>query len=457
MIDFSVREVSEVTRGKMESVSPAETIKGFSIDTRTIKSGEFYIAIKGKNHDGHNYVNEAISKGACGIIIENADIEIKGNPSHKIIVKDSLKALADIADAVRRKVNIPVVCITGTNGKTTVKDLTGHILSKRFKVLKSEKSFNNIIGLSLTLLNLEKTHDVAILELGTNHPGEIIELANIARPKIAVINNIGNGHIEHFGSREGVFKEKASLLDALGKSGKAFLNGDDDFLKNVKKDRINIKFFGQSEKCDLKIENIEKKENGFEFVFDKVNYRLPLEGVHNVYNASIAIALAKELGLSDEDIKDALGSVKLPGMRLERQVIDGVVFINDSYNANPDSFESAINAFQGMRSSAKKIIVAGDMLELGPSSTELHKNLGRKIKNSNVDFLVTLGGYAKYIAQGAIEAGMDPEKVVSTANHSDAANILMEIAKEKDMVLVKGSRASKMEEILRCYTTSCIH
>ncbi len=456
MIKLSVNDVARMTGGKLSSKKPEDPVRGFSIDSRTIRPGELFIAVKGSNFDGHDFVLNAAEKGASGLIVGRpADPACSEMVDHVIVVEDTLEAMAMIAAGIRKGADIPVVCITGTNGKTTVKNILSSILSPRYNVLSNRKSYNNIIGLSLTLFDLDPSHDVAILELGTNHPGEIPKLAEIAAPHMAVITNVGDGHLEFFINREGVFIEKISLLDFLPDTGIAFLNKDDRLLARVGTRGTMKKFYGMSAGCDFLITRPLKKEGGYDFFLNGNRFFLPLEGAHNVYNAAAAISVAEYFGINHEEIRRALGTVSLPEMHLEKTDINDLVFINDSYNANPDSFECALKVLQDNGAGGPKGVVAGDMLELGSRSGEFHKMIGRSIAAGGIDFLITLGTGAGHIAEGAAESGMGEDRILRAVSHEDAAEMIRRIAAPGTVILLKGSRATKMEEVLKCFTTSC--
>ncbi|MGB3111652.1 MAG: UDP-N-acetylmuramoyl-tripeptide--D-alanyl-D-alanine ligase, partial [Candidatus Omnitrophota bacterium] len=401
MFELTVREIADVTGGKLKTGDESAVVKGLSIDTRSIRPGEIFIALKGQNFDGHDYIEEAVKKGASGLIVERETGSFREeNVEHIIVVKDSREAMGEIAAWIRKKVDIPVVCVTGTNGKTTFKEILSYLLSPRYKVLKSRKSYNNIVGLSLTLFGLDRSYDIAVLELGTNRPGEISQLAGIAKPTTCVITNIGNGHLEFLGDREGVLAEKVSILRHLSGSGVTYLNGDDAHLKEAGRGNPKVKFFGTSSDCDFRINQKEKKENGYGFTLNRKKYFIPLQGEHNIYNAAAAAAVAGDLGVSREEIEKKLEALALPEMRLEKVDVGGVMFINDSYNANPSSFECALNVLKEMPARGKKGVVAGEMLELGKGSARFHQDLGKSIAGKKIDFLITVGEMAGNIARG---------------------------------------------------------
>ena len=457
MIELSVSEVGDASGAELHAKYPAQRITGFSTDTRTIKPHEYFVAIKGNNFNGHDFIQKAIEKGAGGVIAEkHPGRDLIGRVDQLILVDDTTRALGDIAGYIRQKKRIPVISITGTNGKTTLKEMLYQVLSSRFKPLKSAGSYNNIIGLSLTMFELEDIHDIAVLEIGTNHPGEILALADIASPDMAVITNIGMGHLEFFKNKEGVFKEKISLVEKLKDGGTAFLNGDDEYLARFRTSKkIEVKYFGSSPSSDFRISGISRRDNGHAFCVNEDEFFIPLEGAHNVYNAAAAVSIASHLGMDHASIRKGLENIVLPKMRLEKTVRGGITFINDSYNANPDSFESALVVLKELAVKGKKIVIAGDMLELGEGSDQLHRKVGASIAKKGVDLLITVGKRAKFIASGAIEFGMDKNMVFSTDEKKEAARAVRDRASSSDVVLLKASRGVKLEEILECFTTCC--
>lgn len=455
MMNLTVREIAQATGGRVFSIDENIPAGEFCLDTRSIKAGQFFIALKGRNFNGHDHIPEAIKKGAGGIIAEHAaGQEYMNKVEHLIIVDDTLLAMGKIAGYIRIKAGIPVICITGTNGKTTLKEILSSLLSSRYRPLKSRGTYNNLIGVSLTLFDLEPSHDIAVIELGSNHPGEIAALAGITSPNAAVITNIGDGHIEFFGDRKGVFREKAGLLEYLPDSGAAFLNGDDAHLSGMT-GKMDIKFFGRSSDCDFRITDIKKARGGYDFCLNGNKLFIPVEGEHNVYNAAAAASVASCFGIDHASIRKTMSEVSLPHMRLERISVNDIVFINDSYNANPDSFECALDVLKNIVTDGKKSVIAGDMLELGERAAEFHKKIGKSIASKNIDFLITVGDLARFVASGALSGGMSKNRVFCAKDREDAARVIRELASPSDVVLLKGSRGARMEEIIKCFTTSC--
>ncbi len=457
MIDIGVKEIADAVSGELTSSSVAnEVISGISIDSRTIQPGEVFIAISGENADGHDYISQAVAAGAVGVVSERSRAEVELPAQiYFIRVGNSIDAMKTIAAYIRDKIDIPVVAITGTNGKTTVKDILQCLLSKKYKTYKSPLSYNNKFGISLTLFGINKSHSAAVFEIGTNHPGEIADLTRLVRPSYAVITNVGAGHLEFFGNTDGVFREKISILDHLPADGIGFLNGDDVRLREAATDIKKIVFFGKTPGCDFHVTDILKREDGYDFSLNGEVLHIPLVGEHNVNNAAAAIAVAVTMGVEYNVIRKGLLEVSLPEMRMKKSLSGGLIFLNDAYNANPDSFECALKTLEDMDSQGRKWVISGDMLELGSRSDELHRELGERIASKNFDFLITLGDAGMMTASGAIEAGMNDEHVFCSRDHEGAALLIRTIARLGDVILLKGSRKMRMEEILKCYITSC--
>ncbi len=457
MKQFTVKELAKITKGRLFSKNPEYIPGGFSTDSRTINPEEFFIAIKGKRFNGHDFAGSAAAKGASGLISERSETlsQVEKRFGHVITVDDARAAMGMVAKAIRKRSGATVVCITGTNGKTTVKNILAILLSGKYKVLRSESSFNNLIGLSLTMFKADTAHTAMVLELGIGCSGEMLSLAEIAAPDIAVITNIGRGHLEGLIDRSGVFLEKARLLEVLPRAGVAFLNGDDSFLAKADVKYAAKKLYGTSGGCDSLITGLLRKKDGYDFCINGEKYFLPAHGAHNVLNAAAAVVVAEHLGVDRREVRAKLREISLPAMRLEKVEAGGFFFINDTYNANPDSFESALDVLQDEQG-REKGVVAGDMNELGAGSGEFHAMIGKSMAARGVDFLVVLGDMAGHIARGALDAGMKKKRVLYARSHREAAEMIVHAASPGAVILLKGSRLAKMEDVLRCFTTSCI-
>lgn len=450
---FKTNELLNATGGKLIGGSAAVNIKGISIDSRTIKEGQAFIAIKGNNFNGHNFISEAVSKGARAVIAQHPATRNLPENIAFIQVSNTTKALGDIARFNRQRFAIPVIAISGSNGKTTTKEMIAGILSGKFKVLKNEGTKNNQIGLALTLLNLNADYDMAVLELGTNHPGEIEYLARTCLPNIGVITNIGPAHLEYFGDLGGVFKEKWALMRNLIKPCLGILNADDAMLrKNLFKDAL-CPFtlgFGIKKRGDFFASQI-KFSKKLEFWANlKYKFTLATLGYYNIYNALAAIAVGRIFGIKYKDMAERLANFDFPQGRLKFINLDGLKFIDDTYNSNPSSLKQALDTLDNYRARGKKIFVMGDMLELGESKELLHRRVGEKIKK-RCDIFIAVGNLAKIAAEAAIASGFDIKNIFTCQCSSQARAILFNrlSLKKEDIVLVKGSRAMKMEEVFK--------
>jgi UDP-N-acetylmuramoyl-tripeptide--D-alanyl-D-alanine ligase len=443
---FKVVELLEVTRGKLISGSSGVSVKGVSIDSRAVRRGEAFIAIKGDKFDGHDFIPEVIKKGVRCIIAQKCE---KSEGIVFIKVKDTVKALGDIARFNRLRFNdIPVIAVTGSNGKTTAKDMIAWALSKKFKVLKNEGTKNNHIGLPLTLLKLDGSYDAAVLEIGTNHFGEVGYLSGIAGANIAVITNIGPSHLEYFKDLEGVFKEKYTLLNKLNKPAIAILNADDKFLKAEAKKSGKKPFIisvGISNKSDYTASKIKFACGKPSFTLNRrFKFALNALGYYNIYNSLLAIAVARVFGLGYGEIAGRLSKFKLPKSRLNLIEVKGIRFIDDTYNSNPLSMKQALGLLKSFPVKGRKILVMGDMLELGSLSPALHAQTIKEALDSS-DTLIGVGA----ITGSCLNKANKSKNIFTCKTSSEAREILFNKVgvDHNDLVLVKGSRGMKMEEV----------
>lgn len=427
-----------------------------STDSRNVASGDLFIPIVGERFDGHEFVDNALKSGAAGALTQK---EVSLTAGGVIIsVNDTLKAFGDIARYYREKFSIPVIAITGSVGKTSTKDMIAGVLAQRLNVLKTEGNFNNEIGMPKTILSLEDHHEAAVLEMGMRGLGQISYLSGIAKPQIAIITNIGLSHIELLGSRQNILKAKLEILDGLSSNGLVILNGDDDLLSGLR-DLLKFRtvFYGIGEGADYQAYNIQTAgEHGssYEISIKGKEYKVnvPVPGIHNIYNSLAAIAAGLEAGIPMEIIVDGILSYSPGNMRQNIISCKGYRIINDVYNASPQSMEAAISVLKDVAGSGRTIAVLGDMLEMGEWAEEVHSNVGRFAAAKGIDYIITVGENARYIAKGALEAGVSPEKVLAFDKNEEAAAILTSIIKTNDTVLAKGSRGMKMEEIVKWLT-----
>jgi UDP-N-acetylmuramoyl-tripeptide--D-alanyl-D-alanine ligase len=446
---FTVDDILKGTQGRLSSGPGYGRIRSVSSDSRTVKPQDAFIAIKGDRFDGHDFVSQAVKCGARLIITER-DAAVKGSGVSVVRVKDTLKALGDLAGYWRRKSGIPVIAVTGSNGKTTTKDMIAWVLGSRFKILKNPGTHNNHIGLPQTLLGLDKTYRLAVLEIGTNHFGEVGCLADICKPDMAVITNIGPSHLEFLKNLEGVYREKRTLLGKLSGPRIAVLNADDNFLcrdlrAGAKKGfRLGI---GIEKRCDYMAGSIYSCTKGTQFtVNEKYKFTLNTPGSYNIYNALAAVAAGRIFGLGYKDISARLKTFAFPKSRLNLIKVRGITFIDDTYNSNPLSFSVALETLRKIDSGGRKILVMGDMLELGAGSKEFHAQAVRAALEF-CDCLVTVGN----LSRDACSGFRGSKKIFSCGDSAQARELLFRKIKfsDRDVVLIKGSRAMALEGVFK--------
>ncbi|MBM3246278.1 MAG: UDP-N-acetylmuramoyl-tripeptide--D-alanyl-D-alanine ligase [Candidatus Omnitrophica bacterium] len=452
---FKVNELLKATAGHLVSGSANAIIKGVSIDSRTIKGKEAFIAIKGDNFDGHDFIEEAINKGASCIIKENGEQRTEDRGEVSVIeVKDTIKALGDMARFQRAKFAIPVIAVTGSNGKTTAKEMIAWVLSRKFKVLKNEGTKNNQIGLALTLLGLQAGYDIAVVEIGTNHFGEVDYLAKICQPNIAVITNIAAAHLQYLRDLEGVLEEKYALIKNLGIPRLAILNSDDPLLRRhvlLENNKPFILGFGSANPADFSASKIKARRKKIEFLANqKHKFILDTPGKHHIYNALVAIAVARIFGMGYKDIAGRLATFEFPAGRLKLVTLKKTRFIDDTYNCNPFSLKQALDTLANLQTRGRKIFVMGDMLELGSNEESFHCQVGGALKDI-CDVFIAVGRLSRLAAAEAKARGFNLESIFTCESTEEARDILFNkiSAGPDDLVLVKGSRLMKMEEIIR--------
>lgn len=428
-----------------------------STDTRTIEKGDVFFALKGLNFDGHNFLEEAVAKGASRVVVEDPlrVSEALKKKTTVIRVDDALKAYGDLARAYRAVFKIPVIAVTGSCGKTTAKELIAHVLSKRFKVLKNRGTENNLIGVPKTLFQLDVTHEAAVIELGTNRPGEISTLSSIAAPGIAVITQVGASHLEGLGSIEGVKAEKLSVAGFLEPGGILLVNGEDPMLSDTLSSKHRVVKAGfSSETCNLSASSVRCHQKGSEFEIGKIHFETPLLGRHNILNCLFAIAVARSLGIGDASIRERVADFCPPPGRLSPREINNALFLDDSYNANPTSFAAALDTLKEFDGPGRKIVVCGDMLELGNDEERFHRDLGARMAHQFLDLVIAAGPRCRALVDEAVKAGADPKRIRAAKDSIEAGEMLKAFIRPGDRILVKGSRGMKMERIFQCFTTS---
>jgi UDP-N-acetylmuramoyl-tripeptide--D-alanyl-D-alanine ligase len=422
---------------------------GYSIDSRTLNPGDLFIAIAGEHFDGHNYVQAAMEKGAVGAIVE-AGKHVAGDPLRLLQVEDSLKALQLLGAAARRLWGKPLLAVTGSAGKTTTKEILAHILSTRFRVMKSSGNLNNHIGLPLQLLKLEAEHDLGVVEMGMNHAGEIRALGELAHHDLAVVTAVAPVHLEFFGSLAEIARAKYEIIETLHPGGVAVLNADDDYVCQFGRDfKGKVVRFGIKRSADVSAQKI--KLNGaegstFELVVGSVGepVTFPLVGEHNIYNALAAAAAAMERGISPSQAAAALSSVAPPEKRGQVLNLHGATIINDSYNSNPRALQAMIDTLASMKAE-RRILVVGEMLELGPTAEALHRECGKHAAEKKIDMVIGVRGMARAVAEAACGSGTQAQFVETP---EQAGEWLARNLRAGDAVLLKASRGVKLERAL---------
>jgi len=441
------------TNGNHLSNSEHVCFSGVSTDSKKIKGGELFIALRGNRFDGHDFVSEALVKGAKGAVVEEAN-SFTRNGKVIIQVPSTLRALGDLAQTWKNEFpDLRLAAITGSNGKTTTKEMTSSILALRFSVLKNSGNFNNLIGLPLTLLEIEEDHNAAVVELGMNEFGEMRRLAEIANPDIGTITNIGRAHLEKLGSVEGVAKAKGELVEKFSERNTFVVNSDDPRIRDMAKGLPCKKIpYGLNSSGLLisakDISPVDFSAIRFKLILGEkeIPIRLRGIGIHNVMNALCAAGMALSFGCDSDEIQAGLERFVPLNMRLEVLGTPyGFKIINDSYNSNPDSMRRAIEELVRLKRSGRAIAVLGDMLELGMSSEREHESLGAFLSQMKVDCVISLGKFGNCVLAGIKGNGM----TMQAESHEEAARAIIKFARKEDLVLIKGSRGMKMENVVQ--------
>jgi len=446
---FTIKDLAEITKAQiLFNPSNDEFFSGVSTDSRSIKTGDCFFAITGDNFDGHDFVSNSFAKGAvCCVIEKDIDCEdLKGKCILK--VSDTVQALGDLAAAYRKVAGYKVIAITGSVGKTTTREMIYHVLNQHFEVHQSPKSFNNKIGVPLTLLGGREGVEIVIAELGSNHPGEIGYLTEIAAPDIAVVTNIHLAHLEGFGDLHTIAREKLSISEGLVPDGIFIINGDFNQLVNFCRDRnITFKTFGKSDGLDYRAENIRFEGSCSKFTVEDTEVELLLPGTGNIENALATLAVCRQFDLTADNFAEAIRTFSGASMRAEMQQIGTLKVLNDCYNANPASMKNALEILAGIDSTEEQrlVFICGDMAELGQQAESLHTELGEYIAKAEVNLVIAVGKFAKTAAEAAQDSAGYNLKIKCFEDTVSACNNLHEIIKDYDIILVKGSRTAKLE------------
>lgn len=431
----------------------AQVIKGVELDSRKLQEGYLFIATKGERVDGHSFIAQAFEKGCYAVICERIPEGIKGLC---IVVEDSFKALQDIATYYREQLTAKVVGVTGSVGKTSTKEVIASVLEQKYRVLKTEGNYNNEIGLPLTVLKIRDEHEVAVLEMGINHFGEMRRLSRIAKPDVCVITNIGQCHLEFLVDRDGILRAKTEIFEFMNPEGVVCLNGDDDKLITVKEVHGNRPvFFGKSSGCDVKATDVEnlglngtkakvcEKNGSGERECEEYSIQLTVPGEHMISNALAAIAVGRTLGLSAQEMIEGIARTGSVGGRSNIIRDDKITIIDDCYNANPVSMKAAIELLESAK--GKKVALLGDMFELGEKEKELHRDIGKFLASKNIDKVICVGGLAREIYEGAKEGNAE---CYWFANKKELTDTICQLIQKGDTVLIKASHGMGFAELI---------
>jgi len=430
-----------------------ETALGYSIDSRTVGRGEVFFAVKGDRFDGHDFVPAALENGALAAVVRQDQWHRYSWTTRVLVVEDTLTALQTLATAVRKLWGKPLIGVTGSAGKTTTKEAIAHVLSSKSRVLKSEGNFNNHFGLPLMLLKLQPEHDLAVIEMGMSHSGEIRALAKIAQPQIGVVTNVAPVHLEFFDSLAGIARAKYELVESLPSSGTAVLNADDEYVSQFGRDfKGRVLKYGIASNADVRAENLQSRgADGSDFDIVAGGTRgaahLPLVGDHNVLNALAAVSVAIACGMKIPDAVAALSTLKPADKRGQVVQVGNITVINDCYNSNPKALHAMIDALAAMKG-GRRILVAGEMLELGPAGEEMHRAAGKHVAEKKIDVMLGVRGLAQAMVEGAAKSGARAEFV---ATPEQAGEWLSRETRDGDVVLLKASRGVKLEKALETW------
>jgi UDP-N-acetylmuramoyl-tripeptide--D-alanyl-D-alanine ligase len=451
MTPWTVHQVLEATGGQLVRGNPDTRLSGISIDSRRLVPGDAFLAIHGTKFDGHRFLEDAAHNGAACLIVSELPVSTNGSSAlPMVLVDDTTQALGHLARYHRRRMGKPIIAITGSCGKTTTKELIAHLIGEPWAVLKTTGTQNNHIGAPLTLLRLEPRHEFGVIELGSNHPGEIAYLASIVEPDVAVVTNVGPVHLEFLGSIMGVLQEKLSLFDALRAEGTAVVPGDqlDVCLEAPRhlKAGVRLVSFGSTDRCDIQAVDVQRGETGMSMRLrdDARQWAIPLVGYHNVENVLAAVACAWALGVPVSAARDRLRSFETVPLRSQVVRCNGLTILNDCYNANPLSFARALETLKTL-DTRRRVAIVGDMLELGSYAPTAHQAIGRLATQLGIDRVIAVGEYADDVAQGARE--VRPEGVLTCRTVPELLECLPGVLEHGDGLLVKGSRKLNLEQV----------
>jgi len=451
MSSWTIQQLLEATGGQLLRGNPSTLVRAISIDSRRFTPGDAFVAIQGHRFDGHQFLEEAAGQGAsCLIVSRTVSLTNGSGLVPTVLVEDTTDALGDLARFHRRRLDLPVIAVTGSCGKTTTKELIAHLLGGPDTILRTFGTQNNHIGVPLTLLRMTRQHKMGVIELGSNHPGEIAYLASMAEPNTAVVTNVGPVHLEFLGSLMGVLREKLSLLQALPFDGVVVLPGDQlDVCLEAPRylmPGVRIVTFGTTDRCDIQAIDIQRLEQGMGIRLRDAGqqWTVPLVGYHNVENALAAVACAWAMGVPLSSIRERLGTFRPIPLRSEVMRCRGLTILNDCYNANPLSFARALETLRDM-TVRRTVAIVGDMLELGSYAPSAHQAIGRLASQLGIDAVIAVGNHADDVAQGVRE--LRPDGVTTYRTVHELIEGLPAILRQGDGLLIKGSRKLNLEQV----------
>ncbi len=451
-----LEEIKKVLHAEMKTALGGGYVTSVSIDSREISEGSVFFAIRGQNFDGHAFIDQAVQNGALAVVIDQAiplSDMVKNRGISVMRVPDTIVALSRLAKFYRRKLipSVNVIGVTGSNGKTTVREMIYHVLGRYKRGYRSPHNYNNNIGVPLTIFGIDTDCEFAVIEIGTNAPGEIAQLSSIIDMDVAVITHIGASHLEGLVDVKGVSEEKVSIISGLKPRGLVVSTTEyPPALDKLRALDVNLATFGLNENCDIYASDIKRDGGGYEFTSnDRQRIRIPMAGLHNVKNALAALAAARRLGITSQQFAMAIQDFKPVHGRMNYKVVESLTIIDDTYNANPESMNVALDELTSNLDAPRRVFACGDMGELGDKSMHYHQQLGKTIADSNVDLLLTVGPMASETAKAALDAGMGWSKVQRCVSSKRLARLAKSLMLDGDVVLVKGSRSMEMETVVK--------
>jgi UDP-N-acetylmuramoyl-tripeptide--D-alanyl-D-alanine ligase len=444
--------VAESCSGELVSGAPETEVSRICTDSRLVQPGDLFVALSGESFDGHAFWPEARRRGATALIAARSHLPAAPMTGAVIAVDDTRDALGRLAARYRSTLALPIIAVGGSNGKTTTKELIAAVLRRKMRTLASEASFNNDIGVPLTLLKLERTHEIAVLEAGTNHAGELAPLARMIQPRFVAITNIGREHLEFFGDLAGVAAEEGSLAECLPADGTLFINGDGPGIDDIcRRTRSTVVRVGVSPANQWRAHDVRVGESGTSFLVDAPDqalageYQLKLWGRHQAVNALFAIALAARFGFSRDDIQHGLADCPAPKMRLQMWAANGVRVLDDAYNANADSTLAALQTLRDLPCAGRRVAVLGEMAELGRHTEAAHAEVGRRAAELGIDRLIAVGTMAGVTAASARAAGL--RRITEFVDVESAVSAVNDLVQAGDVILLKASRVARLERV----------